>query len=445
MVKARIFISHSTHDPASKAREGIASPAEAAAAETHAELSLAIRDRLAQALRDAGHAVLLDKEGLELGDRWRSVLNLWIGGCNAAVLLLSRKALASSYVAYEASILSHRSSAPDTKFQLIPVFIPPVDDEAVKNSLLTSAHLTELQARVDKITTADQIVAAVVNRLGTLDRAASPVEKQIQLLKSLIAHIDEDILRDEADKLGVDLEDWATGESLHHLLAAKMMGAGLSSTTDMLRNVRGHLGRTREEWTPIVADILWLVGSAWVDYRAIDRIPALARSTRTIGSNAQEPLTARMYVVRASNLLPRDTWTVAEVTETSGAFEEAELQKQWEDAIREALRTAIPRKTDEGVNKWLAIKAHDGEPVFVALPFEGMSDALLEYLKKQFAAVTFFLLAGDNEPSQSFLENTAAEWLDPRLLRADEQRFCAAYQKNYRTHIAAETAESDED
>ena len=85
--------------------------------------------------------------------------------------------------------------------------------------------------------------------------------------------------RDEAERLGVDLEDWATGETLERLVAVKMMAAGLSDTRTRIRNIRGLLGTDRrEEWTPVVADILWLVGSAWVDYRAIDRIPALARS-----------------------------------------------------------------------------------------------------------------------------------------------------------------------
>jgi hypothetical protein len=124
---ARIFISHSSFDPPSSARDGIASTPEADAAEEHAALALDVRDKLATALRAAKHAVLLDKQGLGLGDRWRSVLNLWIGGCDAAVVILSQKALGSTYVAYEASILSHRHSAPGSSFQLIPVFIPPVD------------------------------------------------------------------------------------------------------------------------------------------------------------------------------------------------------------------------------------------------------------------------------------------------------------------------------
>lgn len=435
---ARIFISHSSFDPPSKARDGITSTPEADAAEDHAALALEVRDKLATALRDAKHAVLLDKQGLGLGDRWRSVLNLWIGGCDAAVVLLSQKALASTYVGYEASILSHRHSAPGSTFQLIPVFIPPVEANAISGSLLASTNLTELQGRVDGVTTADQIVAAVLAKLGNLNLAPSPIEKQIQYLSKLLRQIDDaDILRDEAERLGVDLEDWATGESLERVLAVKMLAAGLADTHVTIRSIRGLLGRDAAEWAPIVADILWLVGSAWVDYRAIDRIPSLARSTRTIGSNAEKPLTARMYIVRASDLLPRDTWKVAEVTETSGAFDEAVVRQRWEAAIREGLRAAIPKKTDEGVDKWLAIKAKVQEPVFVTLPFEGMSDSLLEHLKSQFKTVTFFLLGGDSEPGELFLQKTSAEWLDPQLVRDDEQRFCEAYRLNYDDHIAA--------
>jgi hypothetical protein len=442
MAQARIFISHSTYDPPSQARDGITDPLEADAAEDHARLALEVRDQLAVALRAAGHAVLLDKEGIGLGDPWRSLLNQWIGGCNAAVLLLSRRALASTYVAYEASNFSHRTSVPGSKFQLVPVFIPPVDASAVKDSPLASANLTELQGRVDTATTAQEIVAAVVGKLSNLDLSASPIEKQVQFLADLLRPVADDILLDEADKLGVDLEDWATGEPLRRVLAMKMMAVGLSGTLNLLRNIRGLLGTTPEQWAAPVGKILWLVGSAWVDYRAVDRIAALARSTRTIGSNAEKPLTARMYVVRASNLPPNDAWKVAEATETSGAFGEDEVRHAWETAIRESLRAAIPKKTDEGLNRWLASKAQNDEPVFVALPFAGLSDGLIEHLKSQFRAVTFFLLAGDTEPSHVFIQKTSAEWLDPRLLREDEQRFCEAYALNYNAHIAAE---SDED
>ena len=439
---ARIFISHSTFDPPERAREGIASPLEADAAEEHAKLALEIRDDLAKALRNAGHAVLLDKDGLELGDRWRSVLNVWIGGCDAAVLLLSPKALKSTYVAYEASILSHRHSLPGSKFRLIPVLIRPVQPDDVKTSLLAAANLTELQGRVAGLNTPPEIVAAVVDKLQGLDLSSSPLEKQIQYLTSILEVVkSEDILRDEADKLGVDLADWATGESLRRVLATKMMGAGLSGTRDMLRTIRGLFGKTKEEWSPHIDDILWLLGSSWVDYRAVERIPALAKSTRAIGSNAAKPLTARMYVLRASNLPPNDTWKVAAVTETSGTFTEQELQDKWEAAVREGLRAAIPRKTDEGVTKWLASRAQNQEPVFVALPFEGMSDTLLTHLKSRFAAVTFFLLAGESEPSQLFIDKTSAEWLDPRLLQPDEQRFCEEYRQLYDFHIAAESDE----
>ena len=83
----KVFISHSAKEEATKR----------------------LLDRLYAKLEQDGQAVRLDREDLVLGDNWRSVLNFWIGGCNAAVVLLSPAALESSFVNYEVSILTYRN------------------------------------------------------------------------------------------------------------------------------------------------------------------------------------------------------------------------------------------------------------------------------------------------------------------------------------------------
>ena len=100
MVKPRVFISHSAREDAE---------------------ALELLDALSAALEEE-FAVRVDKDHLKLGDNWRNTLNTWIGGCDAAIVLLSSKALKSAFVAYEASILTFRPN-----LTVIPVFLSGVE------------------------------------------------------------------------------------------------------------------------------------------------------------------------------------------------------------------------------------------------------------------------------------------------------------------------------
>src|SRR5215831_9231472 len=113
MPKPRVFISHS--------------------AKGEPEV-MALLDDLRRALEEDGKfAVLIDKDNLELGDRWRHTLNTWIGGCDIAIVLLTEKALRSIYVQYEVNVLTYReSSLPQQKCTLIPIFLSPVTAAKVR-------------------------------------------------------------------------------------------------------------------------------------------------------------------------------------------------------------------------------------------------------------------------------------------------------------------------
>jgi hypothetical protein len=441
----RIFISHSTFEDPAGARVAGMSDEEQRAAEEHAKLARDVRDQLAEALRkEKDYAVLLDRDGLKLGDRWRSVLNVWIGGCDAAVLLLSHKALTSSYVAYEASILSHRQDNASRPFLLVPVFIPPVRITDVDSSPLKSTNIRESQAKEPEMATAPEIVAVVLATLK--DKVAAedaPLDRQIGLVTDLLANVGENTLKAAADNLELELEDWASGYPVRHLVAVKLIGSGLAGSDMTLRDF--IVGDLPQPPNTALSDLLLLIGSSWVDYRAVERIGAVAAQSRTIYSNAVDPLTARMYVIRASKRRPWKAWAVAEVDAVAGASSDDDLVRVWESAIREALKqVAKTRDAEARLDKWLQTRVDNKEPVFVALPFEGLSDTLLERLKSipAFAGVTFFLLAGDAEPSGQFVSATGAELLSPDLDRADEHRFCGDYRRIYNLHIGSE---SDED
>jgi len=71
---------------------------------------------------DAIH-ILVDRDGLIPGDDWNRELNLWLAECQAAIILVSKRALEKSdWVAKEAAILTWRRVL-DRGFELIPITI----------------------------------------------------------------------------------------------------------------------------------------------------------------------------------------------------------------------------------------------------------------------------------------------------------------------------------
>jgi hypothetical protein len=83
--RPRVFISHSAKEPEAKALCGA----------------------IAKGLDPADFEVLWDKN-LQTSQTWRAVIDEWIWRCDAAILVLSKAATESRYVAYEAALLRQR-------------------------------------------------------------------------------------------------------------------------------------------------------------------------------------------------------------------------------------------------------------------------------------------------------------------------------------------------
>jgi TIR domain len=342
MSKPRIFISHSaSEDPPSRA----------------------LLNALAKKLRTDGYRVLLDKTGLELGDNWRSKINLWIGGCDAAIVLLSESALESAYVAYEASILAFRKVS-DPNFRPIPIFLDPVSYDRVQASLLAPTRIHNIQAVIKEVPQ-DAAIRQVLEKLDELQSTKTPVEPKAQHLSNLLEPVPETEYTEDAEKLGIDLGAWVPGTQKRLALALKMMGVGLDGSTKILRRIRTSLSKPR----PDLEELIILIGSSWVDYRAVEKITHAARAGKSLGVNAQKPLTAKMYVIWACDIRPRDAWYTAAVDGTTGEDAEQDLENQIRSALSQVMRVDA-----EEVDDVLQIMLEEEEPVFIALPTVGMGN-----------------------------------------------------------------------
>src|SRR5688500_10529434 len=201
MSKPRIFISHSARNDAE---------------------TMALLDTISAAL-SADFAVHVDKEHLKAGDDWRHTLNTWIGGCDAAVLLLSPKALESAFVAYEISILAFRARF--SGIRVVPVFWKGVDEEAVGRSRLEPADLPATQAV--KETDAQKVVEKLKEGLAGVVRDKTPVDEQAAYLENYFGSFRDALLNQCLLATGLDLGSWEPPANPRLSLAVRMMTLGL--------------------------------------------------------------------------------------------------------------------------------------------------------------------------------------------------------------------------
>jgi len=401
MAKARVFISHST------------SSAPATDEERRADEVLT---NLTRQLNEAGYVVQVDREVLQGGMAWRSVINGWLGSCEAALLLLSSRALASDFVAYEASVLAHRRVS-DATFRLIPVHL--VDAEQIgATTKLAPAQLSEVQGIDARTSDPGAQVLALLTGLARRSASSRPA---MQLRDLLLSSFPSD-LQQAAQLLGVDLDVWHADLDLPALVASKMIAAGLEDCIPALQHVSARWdARDLEEAIQIVA-------CGWVDDRAAERIPHVVDAGGALESNAQDPTTARLYLLRASPFRPRKSWLMVTIDgvvgELSADAHRAEVLRKVRTALEGPLKTQDPAL----LSKRLDIRRRDKQFVFVALSRRGISAALFAELRKMFPAVTFFVLEGSSNAAELRVHE-ADEYILPELTEGEEQRYLTIYRE----------------
>ncbi|MCA1633900.1 MAG: toll/interleukin-1 receptor domain-containing protein [Acidobacteria bacterium] len=400
MSKPRIFISHSARND---------------------DETMTLLDSVSAALAD-DFAVHVDKDHLKAGDDWRHTLNTWIGGCDAAVLLLSPKALKSDFVAYEISILAFRAKLSGIK--VIPVFLKGVDEEAVRSGRLEPANLPATQGVKEEDT--QKIIARLKEVLAEVVRSKTPVDEQAAYLETYFAPFLNALLTDCLRDTGFDLGSWEPPGNPRLSLAVRMMTLGLRRAEAPLRRMRAVLNREKT-----MDAVFELVATSWVDLRAAARLCELAtgeNERRALAVNASQQLIARTYVLRAARLPAEDSWRVVEVNGVFGGQTVAEIVAELKGRIEAALAQVFNLKPGRTVHDALASYDRRSEPVFVLLPAEGMSCEVVSGLRGAFRTVTFFFLAGNDAANRSLLSGMSVEYLAPELSKGFADAFCNQYE-----------------
>lgn len=128
-------------------------------------------------LQDAGHAPKLDCLDISMGERFAQTLAWWLSACHAAVVLLSREALASPWVRYELGVLVNRMRL-DDDVALLSVLVGGVTERDVAGCReLEPLELDALQLRTleeDEGARFDGVVAAI-DKLSTGSTGIGPL------------------------------------------------------------------------------------------------------------------------------------------------------------------------------------------------------------------------------------------------------------------------------
>ncbi|MFI6977958.1 toll/interleukin-1 receptor domain-containing protein [Embleya sp. NPDC050154] len=317
--RPRIFVSHSTR----------AKPGQVCCR------CLEARDALVERLSAEGFEAVYDKDFLRSGDGWQQEIALELHGSQATVLLLSRHALESANVGYEAGIADGRRRV-DARYRFIALKLPDVRRVDLAASALKAIHLGE----VDMCDWADDEIAGgrlpaklcadlAQIRLWHLDRS-SPTRNAVT---SALGEAYEGPLRAAAEVLGVRerLDREVLRERLSEALLTERAPAPRREPDPLVRALGEVLPVLRSEPAGTVADLSVVYA----------RVPTLAAAQlgelrgredgRVAVLTATRDGTLRAYLLRASGH-PRP-WPHVEVTVPAGARMAAGLVAAIRDAV----------------------------------------------------------------------------------------------------------------
>lgn len=401
--RARIFISHSAADRA----EG-----DSAAVEAHA-VRVAIREALAA---DERFRVLIDEIELKAGDLWRARINLWLGLCDAGILIISPAALKSHYVAYEANILGYRKALDSANFRIIPVLVGVTMDD-VKDCPFNPAQVSEWQTAASG--TKEEIVAGVLEGLHGVAAASSRRENRMAEELEPMLPAGNTQLKSAGAVLDIDELPWANDDERVRL-ALRLLGSGMS---DLCARAVRYFSEDRR-FDPRNLDVIGnMIAAAWVDMKA-KTIPVEAKSAdpRPIVLNGADIRTACAYLTAARHLdFPPLKYALFEAPLVTP--EKGDIPKH-EQTMIDKVRAELEGKYGAGrVPTSLARAKRMEEGVFVIIHEPSLTPNLLPRLRTEFPHVTLFVLGGAKADS------IAGDLIriTPRLDVEDEKTFLERY------------------
>jgi hypothetical protein len=402
--KARIFISHSAHEPEARG----------------------ILQSLVLAL-EPDFETLVDYRRLQDGEAWRDELFRMMNIADGAIILFSGSALDSIWVRTEASILSWRHTL-DKSFILLPVLLHPLTSESLAVKEFSPMKLDALQAiKSDDV---KDIVSRVRDKFKGLKRRDTLYERLERQTASILRGIhDPAAVKDAAEQLGIDTNEWGFNDDQHLLLAVEMLKSGLTAPNKFWRELNRYLN------ADTIEKLIEMVSSTWVDLRAARWIPEVVRreSDRRLlavngGLDDVAEFTGISYVRRACCCAPDTSWPVLPVANAAGE----DVVGYYKKTIWAKLKGRIakdPDVSDKRLKEILNALEQENEPLFVLFHPPLPDQQVLGELRAEFPTLTFFLLTGGKRLPQQGGQPVGLELLEPELAPGEDDRAYTMYCK----------------
>lgn len=287
-----------------------------------------MRRHLESELQARGWQVLVDEDGLRGGEEWRSVLYHWIADCDAAVVLMSDKALNSPWVRREINLLLWRRAL-GSPLTIVPAELSPTTDTGAPE--LNDLHELQFVRRGDLAPAS--FATAIAARLPDLAEPALAPSDRMRLWLADVAACLRDVteaepLRAAAQALDAHEEEWhfpsiREGQRfLAHLLLGRTSAGRIHTAVEHI--ARPASSRLRQ--------LIGLVTPTWVDGEAARALLPEHRQTYAV-LNAEYTETAEQYVRRAACCALN--YRTAQVGVVTGENLEAELLRDCERAVRD--------------------------------------------------------------------------------------------------------------
>ena len=394
--------------------------------------AISLVDRLRDELPKHSFYPVVDRDELEHGKPWRNRINTWTEWCHGSVVLLSTKALASTFVAYEVTLLSGRYRR-NRDFLVQPVFLPGVHFDAVQKSALEPTQITELHPIFwqDKL---DDTVNLILDSLKKAKRTQYIPDDQVLKLISLLRKADPARVKRAASLLSIDLGPLDPVEDEFQSIAWKLMNVGLDKASTAIDAMKGNWDETDLE------TLFKLVACSWVDSNSSDFLADSARpdsKIRNVALGTAHQRTAELYLLKASKKTPDVTgrepagWETASVQYVEGEqkIDDPQVLEDLVANVERALEAALG--ADEGqLGQYLTAWNKRQMPVFVTLRTPAVSKSLIAALRARFTSVTLFFLTSTDVRTPA-LEACGVTPVRPELHPQDDQLFYDQYNENW--------------
>lgn len=379
----RIFISHGTDEK---------KPAERA-----------YLDQLESGLQALpGAQVFLDRTRLEQGDLWEDCLLDAISGCDAALIVLSKRALTRPWVQREATLLCFRKLREPT-FQLHWVQRPDVSAGLLTESAwVRTSGLQRVQSARRGATVA-QVVQAMAAIQAVPERPETQLERLQDALVAMLERVRPARLEALCERLLSAPAPWIASAGADTRCARLLASA-------VLRGRFAQKGRLPELAKQLLdagmpaADmrrVIEIAAPMWVDQDVCRRLVDLSDAPQ-----GREPFAAALnglsgrwcatMTVRRSQL-PTLARNVLFPVGGGSDNSEAELVRGIRRAYRERPGIEDDLESDEQVDEVLAQRT---QPLFCVLPDKTADTLLLRALRRRFPRVTFIVHSGPMLPAQ---------------------------------------------